>query len=118
MEISEKLIEFAKNHAYPTADVKDVNMISFVVDPDLGLAVDLNGNVLYAEDILEAAIAKRLCILVDQDDAIMASYDTCVHITEDYVVAVFAAETDVGVVSLQPVTFPYRPTEPEEEDGD
>lgn len=68
MEISEKLIEFAKNHAYPTADVKDVNMVPFVMDSDLIAPVDLNGNPLYGEDVLEAAIAKRLCLLAFNND--------------------------------------------------
>lgn len=118
MEISEKLIEFAKNHAYPTADVKDVNMVTYLMDPDLGAPVDLKGNPLYGEDVLEAAIAKRLCMLASDDNYISGIYPIAFGIDENGVHAMFVTQNEDGEPSLETITFPYRPTEPEPEDGD
>lgn len=68
---NEALFTILKNHEYPHADVKDRCAVYIVLDPEEGIATDLDLNPIFAEDIYEAALAGHLKLVEPLEDGVM-----------------------------------------------
>lgn len=102
---------------YPTADVKDVNMVVFVmIDHD---PCRLTGERLYAEDISEALMAGKLRMATyipaseHSEAGIVFALPT--HIMVDGSGTILATFLDAAAGSVTPVVFDPRPSEDEDD---